>query len=63
MVKLADKICNVRDITSAPPADWPLQRKHDYFKWSNDVVAGIRGTNIKLERVFDGLIKQASFLK
>lgn len=63
MVKLADKICNVRDIISTPPTDWSLERKHAYFKWSSDVVAGIRGTNIKLERVFDGLIKQTNSMK
>lgn len=58
MVKLADKICNVRDIISMPPVNWTVERKRAYFKWSSDVVAGIRGTNIKLERIFDELIKQ-----
>lgn len=62
MVKLADKICNVRDIISSPPVDWPLERKQAYFKWSADVVAGIRGTNIKLERIFDSLVNQVSSL-
>ena len=26
LVKLADKIANLRDIAASPPADWPLQR-------------------------------------
>jgi GTP diphosphokinase / guanosine-3',5'-bis(diphosphate) 3'-diphosphatase len=26
LVKLADKICNLRDISVSPPAGWPLQR-------------------------------------
>jgi GTP diphosphokinase / guanosine-3',5'-bis(diphosphate) 3'-diphosphatase len=29
LVKLADKICNVRDVASSPPADWPLERRQD----------------------------------
>jgi guanosine-3',5'-bis(diphosphate) 3'-pyrophosphohydrolase len=63
MVKLADKISNLRDILSTPPAGWPLERKLAYFEWGNDVVAGLRGTNIKLERVFDGLVAQGRALK
>jgi guanosine-3',5'-bis(diphosphate) 3'-pyrophosphohydrolase len=63
MVKLADKICNLRDILATPPAGWPLQRKLAYFEWANDVVAGLRGTNIKLERVFDGLVAQGLALR
>ena len=62
MVKLADKICNLRDILTTPPAGWPLERKLAYFEWANDVVAGLRGTNIKLERVFDGLVTQGRAL-
>jgi guanosine-3',5'-bis(diphosphate) 3'-pyrophosphohydrolase len=53
LVKLADKICNLRDILFTPPADWTLSRKREYFDWSNAVIAQIRGTNKKLERVFD----------
>lgn len=62
MVKLADKICNLRDIFASPPAGWSLERKLAYFQWSADVVAGLRGTNVKLERVFDGLIAQEKTL-
>jgi guanosine-3',5'-bis(diphosphate) 3'-pyrophosphohydrolase len=62
MVKLADKICNLRDILASPPAGWSLERKLAYFQWSADVVAGLRGTNVKLERVFDGLIAQEKTL-
>ena len=29
-LKIADKICNVRDVTDNPPADWSLQRRRDY---------------------------------
>ena len=53
LVKLADKICNVRDIASNPPHDWPLGRRREYFDWAKEVVDRIRGTNRKLENAFD----------
>jgi len=31
LVKLADKICNLRDIVASPPAGWSLERKREYF--------------------------------
>ena len=53
LVKLADKICNVRDVASNPPHDWPLARRREYFDWAKSVIDEIRGTNNKLERAFD----------
>ena len=55
LVKLADKICNLRDILASPPADWSAERKQGYFDWAAQVVAGLRGTHQRLEAVFDGL--------
>lgn len=55
LVKLADKICNLRDILFTPPADWSIARKREYFDWSKVVIDEVRGTNKKLERVFDEL--------
>ncbi|MBL6749127.1 MAG: bifunctional (p)ppGpp synthetase/guanosine-3',5'-bis(diphosphate) 3'-pyrophosphohydrolase [Nevskia sp.] len=56
LVKLADKICNLRDLLSAPPKDWGAERKLDYFDWAAQVVAGVRGTHAGLEAIFDGLL-------
>ena len=53
LVKLADKICNLRDIIDDPPTGWSLERRQQYFDWAKSVVARIRGTNPKLEAVFD----------
>lgn len=58
-LKIADKICNIRDITDTPPVDWPLQRRRDYLIWSEQVVAGCRGVNAKLEEAFDQAIHRA----
>jgi guanosine-3',5'-bis(diphosphate) 3'-pyrophosphohydrolase len=58
-LKIADKICNVRDITVSPPADWPLLRRRDYLTWSEQVVSGCRGVNAKLDQAFDQAISRA----
>jgi len=53
LVKLADKICNLRDILESPPTEWSLARKQEYFDWSKRVVDQIRGTHADLESLFD----------
>ena len=53
LVKLADKICNLRDLNSAPPANWTTERKREYFDWAKSVVDRIRGTHAALESLFD----------
>ena len=53
LVKLADKICNVRDVADHPPAKWDLARRREYFEWAKAVVDRIRGTHPELERRFD----------
>lgn len=55
LVKLADKICNLRDIATSPPEGWDLARKREYFEWSKRVVDQIRGTNANLEGIFDSI--------
>lgn len=58
LVKLADKICNLRDILSSPPADWPVERKQAYFDWAAKVIAGVRAVHPGLASVFDQLYVQ-----
>ncbi|MGY1408757.1 HD domain-containing protein [Luteimonas sp. A611] len=53
LVKLADKIANLRDLIEFPPADWPAYRRREYFDWTAEVVAGLRGTPPRLEALFD----------
>ena len=57
LVKLADKICNLRDIKAHPPRDWTLERRREYFDWALSVVDEIRGTNARLERRFDDVYR------
>ena len=53
LVKLADKICNLRDVAHRPPASWDLQRRREYFDWAKRVVEGLRGVHAGLEAAFD----------
>jgi guanosine-3',5'-bis(diphosphate) 3'-pyrophosphohydrolase len=53
LVKLADKICNLRDVVDSPPATWPLSRRQEYFEWAKQVVDRMRGAHPVLERIFD----------
>jgi GTP diphosphokinase / guanosine-3',5'-bis(diphosphate) 3'-diphosphatase len=57
LVKLADKICNLRDVAERPPASWDLARRREYFDWAKRVVDGLRGAPgeemRRLEAAFD----------
>jgi guanosine-3',5'-bis(diphosphate) 3'-pyrophosphohydrolase len=52
-VKLADKICNLRDVLGHPPTGWSLERRQAYFDWAKAVIDGLRGHHPALERIFD----------
>jgi len=53
LVKLADKISNLRDVAHDPPAGWGLQRRQEYFDWAQRVVDRLRGVHPELEAIFD----------
>jgi GTP diphosphokinase / guanosine-3',5'-bis(diphosphate) 3'-diphosphatase len=53
LVKLADKLCNLRDVAERPPAKWDLARRREYYDWAKRVVDGMRGTHPRLEAAFD----------
>jgi GTP diphosphokinase / guanosine-3',5'-bis(diphosphate) 3'-diphosphatase len=53
LVKLADKISNLRDINKSAPKGWPPSRVREYFAWAKQVVDQMRGTNAALETLFD----------
>jgi len=58
-IKLADKICNTRDVSQSPPDDWSYERRVEYVDWGEAVVAGCRGVNEKLEGCYDEVLRQA----
>jgi guanosine-3',5'-bis(diphosphate) 3'-pyrophosphohydrolase len=57
LIKLTDKICNLRDILASAPAGWSLARQQKYFDWAKEVVDQARGVNPRLERMFDRLYR------
>ena len=53
LVKLADKICNVRDVALSPPANWSAEQRHEYADWAAKVIDALRGAHPTLEAIFD----------
>jgi guanosine-3',5'-bis(diphosphate) 3'-pyrophosphohydrolase len=56
LIKLADKIANIRDIGQTPPTGWSIDRRLEYLAWSEEVVQGLRGVNATLEADFDEVV-------
>ncbi len=59
IVKLADKISNIRDVIENPAVDWDIVRRREYVEWGINVVSGLRGENVHLEDHFDRLVERA----
>ena len=53
IVKLADKLSNLRDLVANPPLGWDQDRIQGYFVWSQFVVNGLRGACKPLEDALD----------
>ena len=59
LIKLGDKISNIRDVSQNPPDGWSKERRVEYINWGEKVINGLRGTNENLEKHFDELIASA----
>ncbi|XP_063952063.1 guanosine-3',5'-bis(diphosphate) 3'-pyrophosphohydrolase MESH1-like, partial [Lytechinus pictus] len=55
LVKLADKLYNLRDLDQEIPQGWTKERAQEYFQWASQVVQGLRGTNKEMEASLDEL--------
>lgn len=53
IIKLADKISNLRALTSSPPAGWSDERIAEYVDWAGRVVDACRGADRGLAAEFD----------
>ncbi|NJO09287.1 MAG: bifunctional (p)ppGpp synthetase/guanosine-3',5'-bis(diphosphate) 3'-pyrophosphohydrolase [Leptolyngbyaceae cyanobacterium SL_1_1] len=58
LIKLADKIANIRDVVLNPPAHWSSDRKLAYLDWAKQVIDQIRGIHPDLETRFDHWYEQ-----
>ena len=53
IIKIADKISNLKSIVKSPPGDWSVERKRKYLEWARQVIAGARGVNASLDTLFN----------
>jgi guanosine-3',5'-bis(diphosphate) 3'-pyrophosphohydrolase len=53
LIKLADKISNMRSIQNSPPVDWTDKRKAEYFHWAGRVVGGLSAPHPVLMAEFE----------
>jgi (p)ppGpp synthase/HD superfamily hydrolase len=58
ILKLADKISNLRAILHSPPAGWSLERQREYFDWARQVVDGLPSPPEGLKAEFDRLYRE-----
>ncbi|NBC82920.1 MAG: HD domain-containing protein [Bacteroidetes bacterium] len=52
LIRIADKICNLKDIIEYPPL-WPKSRKIKYALWAKEVVNACGETHAELEKYFE----------
>ena len=52
LIKIADKIANVKALTKEYPLGWDLERKRKYILWAEMVIEKIRNTHEGLESLF-----------
>jgi (p)ppGpp synthase/HD superfamily hydrolase len=53
VIKLADKISNLRSLLASPPATWSTERKCEYIVWARQVVDALSTPNPILKAEFD----------
>ncbi|NXA05077.1 MESH1 pyrophosphohydrolase, partial [Sapayoa aenigma] len=58
LVKLADKLYNLRDLNRCTPQGWSAERVQEYFRWAARVVSGLRGTSARLEGALQSLFEE-----
>ena len=52
LIKLADKISNIRDIIDSPPKGWSVERRQNYLDWAEAVIEGCPPVSPALEQLF-----------
>lgn len=53
LVKLADKVSNLRSLLAAPPQGWSDHRRREYLAWARRVATGCFGLNAFLDGCFE----------
>jgi len=63
VIKLADKISNLRAILNSPPAGWTWARSKEYFLWARQVVDGLSCPDPILKAEFERTYEKFDFGK
>ena len=58
LIKLADKISNVIDLTNSPPVKWDLEQRREYIDWAEKVINNCPKVNSALENRFAEAVEQ-----
>lgn len=53
LLKLADKISNLRALSTSPPDDWPEERRQAYAAWAQEVAGQCTGLNPYLDAQYE----------
>jgi len=59
MLKLADKISNLRAIVASPPSNWEHARRVEYVGWAGRVAVGLKGASPALDALFEATYREA----
>lgn len=59
LIKMSEKISNLRDLAEHAPIGWSRQRRRDYFAWADGVTGPLRGLNPKLDAMLDEALRHA----
>lgn len=62
LVKLADKLYNLRDLQRELPAGWSVGLRDGYCVWAKACVSAMRGTNPALETELDVVFEEVAAL-
>ena len=55
LIKLSDKLYNLKDLSDAPPPEWDQKRIDAYFSWAKQVVVHLPDVDAGLKRALDKL--------
>jgi guanosine-3',5'-bis(diphosphate) 3'-pyrophosphohydrolase len=58
-IRIADKICNARDVGFAPAQGWSLDRRREYLDWTEQVVSRCKGALPALDDRYVAVLEEA----
>lgn len=60
IVKLADRLANIRDLAAEPPVQWTQDKVDGYFAWAEKLLYALHGSNPGLEWALEQELKKHS---